>query len=238
MNINELRSFAYVSDESIDGEIKAVCLNFPGLGGMEMKSALDPADVKLAHRGMLFVYPFVNPWNWMNQPTVEFADEVMSAVKTKFSIADDCPLILRGGSMGGYSVLTYAMFSRYRVDGIFALCPVTDLYFHFSERPDLPRTIHSAMGDYGDISELLRQRSPNHHPEKLPAACRYLIIHGCQDDRVNKAAHSDTLVPLMRQRNLDVTYIEDPTMRHCGPMNYASVTAIERFLDSFLPTAQ
>lgn len=238
MNINELRSFAYVSDDSLGGEIRAVCLNFPGLGGMEMKSSLDYGDVKLAHRGMLFVYPFVNPWNWMNRRTVEFADDVMTAVKTRFAIPDDCPLLLRGGSMGGYSVLTYAMFSRHRVDGIQALCPVTDLYFHLTERPDLPRTIHDAMGDYGDISELLRQRSPNHHPEKLPAECRYLIIHGCQDDRVNKAAHSDKLVSLMRQRKLDVTYIEDPAMKHGGPMGYPTVAAIDRFIDGFLPPAR
>ena len=55
---------------------------------------------------------------------------------------------------------------------------------------------------------------------------------------MSKAAHSDKLVPLMRQRKLDMTYIEDPIMKHCGPMAYPSVAAIDRFMDSFLPPVQ
>lgn len=230
MNIADLNSFAYVAADALPGEIKAVCLTFPGLNGIEMKSFLDYGDTKLAQLGILFVFPFVNPWNWMNDRTVKFVDEVMDAVIAKYRLGKDCPLILRGGSMGGYSVLAYAMFSRYRPAAVFANCPVTDIYFHRTERPDLPRTINDAMGDYGDISEVLQERSPNYHPEKLPD-CRYLIVHGFNDKSVNKAAHSDKLVAQMKARGMTVTYVEDGKMAHCNPMSYETIVAIDKFFD-------
>ena len=59
---------------------------------------------------------------------------------------------------------------------------------------------------------------------------RYLIIHGFNDKSVNKAAHSDKLVKLMRKRKLDVTYVEDDMMGHCNPMKYDTVIAIEPFI--------
>ena len=228
MNASELKSFAYVSEDYLNGPVKSVFINFPGLGGMEMKSSLDYSDIKMAHDGALFVYPFVNPWNWMNDKTVKFADEVMDIVLEKYKVGGNCPIIARGGSMGGYSVLAYAMFTKHKLTAVIANCPVTDIYFHKTERPDLPRTFHDAMGSYDDISEVLKDRSPSYHPEKLPA-CKYLIIHGANDKSVNKAAHSDKLVKLMKERKLDVTYVEDDKMAHCWPMKYETVVAMKKF---------
>ncbi len=233
MNSSDLKSFAYVSEDYLNGPVKAVVVNFPGLGGMEMKSSLDIPDIKLAHEGVLFIYPFVNPWNWMNSRTVDFVDEIVSIVVRKLKIGRNCPIVARGGSMGGYSALAYCMFTKHRLAAAIANCPVTDIYFHNTERPDLPRTFHDAMGSYGDISEILKDRSPNWHPEKLPDI-RYLIIHGFNDKSVNKAAHSDKMVKLMRKRKLDVTYVEDEKMAHCGPMKYETVAAMEKFMDEII----
>lgn len=228
MNADNLSSFAYVSTDWLKGPVKAVFVNFPGLGGMEMRSGLDNTDACLAHEGALFVYPFVNPWNWMNEQAVTFVDAVMDLVIKKHKVGKSCPLVARGGSMGGYSALAYCMFTKHKLAAAIANCPVTDIFFHCTERPDLPRTFHDAMGCYGDISRALKARSPNYHPEKLPAI-RYLIIHGVNDKAVNKAAHSDKLVKLMRKRKLDLTYVEDARMGHCGPMSYETVMALESF---------
>ena len=233
MNVSNLSSFAYVSEAYLKGPVKAVFVNFPGLGSTDMKSSLDIPDVKLANEGVLFVYPFVNPWNWMNRKTVEFVDDVLDIVIKKHSVKGKCPLVARGGSMGGYSALAYCMFTRRKLAAAIANCPVTDIFFHCTERPDLPRTFHDAMGSYRDISKELKTRSPNLHPEKLPDI-RYLIIHGFNDKSVNKVAHSDKLVKLMRKRKMDVTYVEDDMMGHCSPMKYETVIAVEEFISSII----
>lgn len=232
MNSSNLASFAYVSENYLAAPVRALCLTFPGLGNMEMRQAPDFTDFKRAHDGVLFIYPFVNPWCWMNAATVAFVDEIVDVLMEKYSLAA-CPLLVRGGSMGGYSALAYSMFSKHRISGVIANCPVTDPLYHLTERPDLPRTMHSAMGTYEDITELLKERSPNHHPEKLQN-CKYLIVHGFKDKSVNKEAHSDTLVPLMKKLGLNLTYLEDETMAHCNPMKYEVFEEIERFTLSVL----
>lgn len=233
MNAPDLKNFAYVSEDYLNGRVKAVFVNFPGLGNMEMKSSLDIPDIMLAHEGVIFVYPFVNPWNWMNDKTVKFVDGIMDIVIKKYHVGKNCPIVARGGSMGGYSALAYSMFSKHRLAAVIANCPVTDIYFHSTERPDLPRTFHDAMGCYGDISTILKDRSPNYHPEKMPD-CKYLIIHGFNDKAVNKEKHSDKLVKLMKKRKLDVTYVEDDKMAHCGPMKYETVVAMGKFIDEII----
>ncbi len=233
MNAPDLKNFAYVSEDYLNGRVKAVFVNFPGLGNMEMKSSLDVPDIILAHEGVIFVYPFVNPWNWMNDKTVKFVDGIMDIVIKKYHVGRNCPIVARGGSMGGYSALAYSMFSKHRLAAVIANCPVTDIYFHSTERPDLPRTFHDAMGCYGDISTILKDRSPNYHPEKMPD-CKYLIIHGFNDKAVNKEKHSDKLVKLMKKRKLDVTYVEDDKMAHCGPMKYETVVAMGKFINEII----
>jgi pimeloyl-ACP methyl ester carboxylesterase len=230
MNIDNLPSFAYAAEEYLPGpQPWALCVTFPGLGSTEMRSTLDIPDIKTARRGVLFVYPFVNPWSWMNSKTVRFVDEIIDVVTAKFNLRSDCRLILRGGSMGGYSALAHSMFSRHKPEAVMALCPVTDLFFHLTERPDLPRSIHDSAGRYDDISRILKDRSPNYHPGRLPD-CRYLIVHGVNDKSVSKQAHSDKLVRLMRLRGLDVTYIEDSRMAHGSPIRYETVIAMENFI--------
>jgi pimeloyl-ACP methyl ester carboxylesterase len=233
MDEQKLKSLAFVSAAYLDGQAKALFICFPGLGGMEMKSSLEGHDLKLSRKGALFVYPFVNPWNWMNQRTVDFSDLVLDAVLERQGLPANFPVVARGGSMGGYSALAFAMFSRHKIKAVIANCPVTDILFHYSERPDLPRTFHDAMGSYGDISEELEKRSPNHRPEKLPD-CKYLIIHGLNDKSVNKQAHSDKLVKLMRERKLDPVFLEDKLMAHCSPMSYETLVATESFTEKLL----
>ena len=122
--------------------------------------------------------------------------------------------------MGGHGALLYAIKSRHRVAACMAVCPVCDLPFHYTERPDLPRTMHHAFGSYGDIGQLLIEHSPLHQAELLPRI-PYFLIHGELDLRVKKVAHSDLMVAAMRRRGLEVDYVVCPKMYHCVPFDYS-----------------
>ena len=230
MTPDNIKSFALIGSDYVPGEVKAICLCFPGLNATQMFDDIANDDKPLAHDGMLFVHPYVNPWNWMNEKTVCFADEIMDIIRQKYPTQ---PLILRGGSMGGYSVLAYSMFTHHKIDGICAIYPVCDLFYHWTERPDLPRTIHDAMGDYGDISQKLQDRSPTYHPDALPD-CPYLFIHGFADVRVNKTAHTDRMVKMLRDLGRDVKYVEAPGMGHGVHFTYEAIAAVKEFLTSYL----
>ncbi len=231
MNESNFESFAYVAADCV-AKPKAVIISFPGLGSCEMKSSLDMKETDWASKGALMVFPFVNPWNWMNPKTVKFADEVLACVEGKYK-TKGLPLIVRGGSMGGHSALTYAMLSTRKLAGCLAICPVCDLHFHYSERPDLPRTLHDSFDSYEDISEGLKERSPVHRADKLPDI-DYMIVHGEKDKSVAKAPHSDALVKRMRERGLRINYVEDARMFHCNPYSIGSIQAIDAFIEGFL----
>ena len=121
--------------------------------------------------------------------------------------------------MGGCSALMYPCYSRaaHRPVAAAANCPVCDLPFHATERPDLPRTMYSSFAHYDcGVDMAMRLHSPLHRAmagelPRLP----YLIVHGESDSQVNKTAHSDKLVHVMRERGYDVEYIAVPGMEHC-----------------------
>jgi dipeptidyl aminopeptidase/acylaminoacyl peptidase len=153
--------------------------------------------------------------------------------RTRFGLAADSPLIATGGSMGGYAALRYTAASSLAVTACLANCPVCDLPYHYTERPDLPRTFHHAFGSYGDIQRPLIACSPLHQAAGLPDV-PYLIIHGEEDQAVGKAAHSDKLTARMRERNLRLEYVEVPGMGHCGPLSDELIARIDRFVISQL----
>ena len=232
MEIGNINDFAYISLPLTSTPIRAICVHLPGHGCQEMREWLDVPDLKYAHAGMLFVYPYVNPWNWMNEFTVDFLDALLTKIKQAYNL-EACPLLLRGSSMGGYSALVYAMFGKHKPDAVLAICPVTDAVFHFSASPGNPRSFCFAMGDYGDISQKLRERSPNYHVELLPQ-CPYCIIHGGHDTAVSKTAHSDKLVTQMKHHGLNVIYVEDENMEHGFNVSYETTVAQDSFISSFL----
>ena len=108
-----------------------------------------------------------------------------------------------------------ALYARITPKACFANCPVCDLPFHATERPDLPRTVYLAFAHYEcGLEEALQRTSPLHQARKMPKI-PYTIIHGDADQAVNKALHSDRFVAAMRAAGHDVTYIEVPGMPHC-----------------------
>ena len=221
MDQSQLERFAWVGDAALSGAVRGVVLEFPGLGAMGMKGEGPNAyELEWGQAGALAVVPFQDPWGWMNPQTVALTDEIVDAVFARYGLASETPVIATGGSMGGFEALLYSIKSRHPVAAVAANCPVCDLPFHYTERPDLPRTMHHAFGSYGDISEALAANSPLHQSQFLPDI-PYLIIHGDEDTAVGKAAHSDKMVAKMRERSLAVDYREQPGMGHCGPFDWA-----------------
>jgi dipeptidyl aminopeptidase/acylaminoacyl peptidase len=134
-----------------------------------------------------------------------------------------------GHSMGGHAALLYSMKSRHSIAACVASCPVCDLPYQYTERVDVPRTMHSAFGSYDNIDEHLREHSPLHQVQAM-RDIPYLIVHGMLDGVVKKTSHSDPLVSAMRKRNLNVEYIECPKMGHGHPMDYPTSRKVADFV--------
>ncbi len=220
---------SWTSVQYLRGPVRGIILRFAGLGSTEMRSGADPSELEWSDKGGLVVVPYHDPWAWMNGQTRAFVDELVDAVKRRHKLSEDIPVISTGGSMGGQGALVYTRYSRHGVVACFANCPVCDVPFHYTERPDLPRTFHHAYGSYGDIDTKLREHSPLHLVGSMPKA-DYLIVHGMKDTAVAKAKHSDPFVAAMRAAGKNVEYIELPNMNHCGPMDYKTLRQTIEFV--------
>lgn len=218
MTREEIKQSAWVGDALVQGSVRGVVVSFHGLGGTAQKTAPTTEELAWAQAGALCVYPYYGPWSWMNRHARAYVDDIVDGLYASYNLPDDTPLIANGGSMGGCSSLLFARYARRPVAACAANCPVCDVKFHFSERPDLPMSMRYAFRDYGVAWEqIFIEQSPLFQVAGLPDI-PYFIIHGGEDKAVSKANHSDKLVPAMRKRGLRVEYVEVPGMGHCGPL--------------------
>lgn len=218
INYENLRSYCYSNDKLIEGEIKGIALEFYGLGSQAMHGE-DPMQGYLyARSGVLLIYPYSNPWGWMNSEEVALTDEILDVIFEKYNLPSNLPIISCGGSMGGLCALTYCAYAKRAVKACVANCPVCDFPFHYTEREDLPRTIYSALHHEGlELDEALRSRSPLHLTldNKMPKI-NYYIFHCDTDHAVNIAAHSDKLVKAMNENGYSVKYEIVHNRSHCN----------------------
>ena len=215
INAENYRSFAYVNDKIINGKIKGVVVRFHGLGGQDMFSD-DTYEGKLfAERGILYVVPYQNPWAWMNADTVQFVDEIVDVLFEKYALDENTPIVSCGDSMGGQSCLVYAAYAKRTPVSCAANCPVCDVVFHFTERPDLPRTFYSALHGYnGTLEDALKSISPLHIGLNMPKIT-YHIYHCDKDKAVNIDLHSGKLVRLLNENGYQVDYRIIKDKNHC-----------------------
>ena len=156
-----LRNFAYVNDGICGRPIRGIVLFF-GLNGRDMYSDDTPDGQYFARLGILYVVPYNNPWAWMNRQAVSYTDEILDVLFAQYDLPGDLPVVSTGGSMGGLSALVYTKYARRTPVACVANCPVCDLPYHFTERPDLPRTLYSAFWNYeGTLDEALRLSAPS-----------------------------------------------------------------------------
>jgi len=221
MDESKLRKIAWVGDHILRKPIRGIVLRFQGLGDAAMKDAASYAELECGDAGALIVLPYLGPWYWMNRESRAETDEIVESLYKIFKLADDIPLILTGGSLGGYAALLYARYAKRPVKACYALFPVTDVKYSFSERPDVARTVYSAFRGYKeDMEALFIEHSPLSQVDKMPRI-PYMLVHGALDVAVSKKAHSDPFVAAMRARGHDVTYREVPDLGHQDLNTYA-----------------
>lgn len=225
---------AWISDRYTRQPISGVILSFHGLGAPGLRNAADFDELEWAAAGGLVVFPYYGPWSWMNRNARAFVDDLVTAIYQQYQLPPATPLITYGGSMGGYSALLYTRYSKHPITACCALYPVCDLKHHFSERPDLPRTIHDAFRGYSEeYDTLFAEHSPLAQAAGMPDI-PYLLIHGDKDQSVNKAAHTDKMVAALREHGRNVEYVEVPEMGHGNGMPLSThlqrINFVKRFL--------
>ena len=161
ITINNLRNFAYCNNQICIKPIKGMVVSFFGLGGATIFNEDTEEGCRYAEKGILYLVPYQNPWAWMNKQTVDYIDELIDVLFKEYNLPGDLPIISAGGSMGGLSALVYTTYAKRTPVACVANCPVCDLPYHFTERPDLPRTLYSAFATYeGTMEDALRSASP------------------------------------------------------------------------------
>lgn len=234
MNSETLKYVAWTASQYIRKPIRGVILTFHGLGSCSVKELPTPEELAWAEVGGLAVFPYYGPWSWMNRAARQFTDELVKVVYEHYKLPERTPLISTGGSMGGHAALLYARYAKRPVKACLALYPACDLKYHFTERPDLPRTILYAFRGYPEDREsLFAEHSPLAQVDFMPKI-PYLIVHGDKDAAVSKVQHSDRMVAAMRRKKLKVEYVEVPGMGHGGPMPIPVTQKCVRFVTSFL----
>ncbi len=215
MSEDNLSSFCYTNEALLNKTPVSIVLDFHGLGFCGMMDGPNELASLCAGNGSLYVFPYYGPWSWMNDLAVKYVDEIVSVILKKYSLKDPV-IVSSGGSMGGLSALVYSNYAAVRPAACTANCPVCDLPYHFTERPDLPRTIKLATAHYTcGFEQAVRSISPLHIVQSMPDI-PYFIIHGTADKSVNKAMHSDRLVEALRLAGKNVTYKEIEGMEHCA----------------------
>ena len=214
INIDNLRRFAYVNDQVCTRPIKGIVISFFGLGGSSMYNTDNDQGLYFGDRGILYVVPYTNPWAWMNKQAIDYTDEIIDVLVEEYELGNDIPVVSTGGSMGGLAALVYTKYAKRTPVACVANCPVCDLPYHFTERPDLPRTIYSAFFNCEDFDKALCDASPLHLAQNgaLPDIF-YDIFHCDKDMAVNIDAHTRRLIPLLNKDKLRFTVVADKG--HC-----------------------
>ena len=224
-----LRSFAYVNDRVCMRPIKGIVISFFGLGNMTMIENETVEGEYYGEKGILYVVPYNNPWAWMNRQAAAYTDEIIDVLSEALGLSADIPLVSTGGSMGGQSALVYMVHAKRTPSACVVNCPVCDMPFHYTERPDLPRTIYSAVcNEPGSFDEAVEGISPIHLTGRMPRV-PYHIFHCEEDQAVSKQHHSDRLVARMRDEGFSVTYDAVPGRGHCD-LTYSMKKCYSRYI--------
>jgi dipeptidyl aminopeptidase/acylaminoacyl peptidase len=212
------KEMAWIPEDLVKGQVRGIVFVFQGLNSTSMRKDANAEEKQWAAAGYLVVQPYYGPWCWMNRQAREMVDFLTDAVFEQFNLNDDAPIVITGNSMGGFGAILYSLYAKRPVTAVVAICPVCDLKFHYTEREDIPRTIHCAYWGYEEtFDERLRAHNPMEHVEQMPDI-PYFIIHTSGDTSVSKAHHSDLFVQRMRETGHTIIYKEIEGGQHCGPI--------------------
>ncbi len=209
-----LELFAYSNDKLCKKPIKGIVINFMWLNFCRAIEADSGIALRCAEKGIIYFTPYVNPWAWMNKQAVEYTDECLNALMAHYELPADIPIVTTGRSMGGHQSITYTAYAKIPPIACAPICPVCDLPYHYTERPDLPKTLYSAFGTYDmPLNEALKTASPVHLVDKFPPV-DFCIFHGDADTDVNIEKHSAAFVEKMKDK-FNITLHRLEGMGHC-----------------------
>ncbi len=224
---------------TVKGDIRALAIEFPGLdgnsclGGNYEKAELDSEFARrLGEQGILLVYVFTGPWNWMRSVAKNMVDEIVDAVKIKYALPEDVKIITVGGSMGGLGALMYGANTKNKITACAVSCPVSDLEVAYHFAPYWAATTYLAFGDCeGDLWDAIRYHSPVNRAEDMPDI-PYFIICCDGDVPVPMESHACVLIERMKAAGKNVEYIVLEGMGHCEHTPEAMDKFIEFIVNS------
>ena len=219
INPNNLYDFAFLNEDTLVRPLKAVCICFHGFtdGSTFDKSG---AEAKLlGEHGIAWVFPYYSVWAWMSPSSQEFNEQVLDAVYEKLGADETVPLIVSGGSMGGFTALNYLVHGRRKAIGCAANCPVTDFKRYFDDVPYGRRAVLSAhIENPAPLEDVLKMYSPVHCADKLPKV-KYFFLFGGNDPYI-----TDIYMPLITEKldeyGHDYDVLVQPGMAHCDYGNH------------------
>ena len=210
-----LSSFCLSNVADVKGPVRGIVVEHHGLGCIWFKPNEGKGWNKdLSEKGIVAFHPHYHPWCWMNDAAVRFTDRIVDCIIEHYGLPKDTKVCSTGGSMGGLGALVYARYSRKNVVAAVANCPVCDLPYHYTERPDLPRTLTTAFADAPDFDAALKAHSPLDLAPQMPDIC-YFVVHSTADKAVNKERHSDRFVEAMRKAGRRIEYVISEGTGHC-----------------------
>lgn len=210
-----LSSFCHSNDKEINGEIKGIAISFSGLNHTKMGPESEEFAKRSAEKGIINISPYENPWAWMNRQAISFVDEIVDVLFEKYGLKENLPIVTMGGSMGGLSSLVYTRYAKRQPVLCATLCPVCDLPYHYTERPDLPRTLYSAFGNEdGKMEDILKKYSPYHLAKEMPDIDYILFL--CDEDKaVNMQSHGEKFISRMKEENKSIKKYVLHGFDHC-----------------------
>ena len=217
INKDNVGSFAYTNKQLINGKPRGIVVEFHGLGGGRDLIREDwPLSKFLAGHNVLYVIPYYGPWAWMSDKSVRYTDEVIDALFELLGLDPDTPIVSSGYSMGGQGALVYCRYARRTPSACAVISPVCDLPYHYTERPDLPRTIYLALSHYDcELNAAMESASPLHLAPEMPDI-PYALFCGQADDQVSPARHAEPFIKAMENRGASVEYTAMPELGHCA----------------------
>lgn len=220
-NVNR---FCSTNEKYLQGEIKKLVVEFPGfdgnscLGGNFNFQENDSGFAQvMGAQGILTVYVYTGPWNWMRDISVKTVDCIIESIIDKYDLPEDITIVAVGGSMGGLGALMYTAKGRYTVSACATSCPVCDLYalsvaekFHF-----FCASVYFAFADrLGSFEEVAKAHSPLYNVSNLPKIPYFMIICDA-DDVIPCDAHAYPMLEQMQAAGHSVETITGQGKGHC-----------------------
>lgn len=212
---DNMRSFCYTNAHLVT-RARGILLTLHGRGDPGTLSDSPWAEL-LAEKGIVQIFPYYDPWAWLNRSAVNLCDALIGVICSRFGLGEEPLLVCEGGSMGGLSALLYPIVGRYKPAAAAANCPACDLVYHYSARPDLPRYFVCAYGggEETDVEAVMKAHSPMHRLEELPDI-PILLVHGLADPMIAAGPNSETFARRVNERGGRAVYIPVEGMGHCN----------------------